>query len=210
MRFADLDAVTIDGFGTLLRLRDPVPALATALRRRGVGRGEDVVAAAFQSEARYYRAHAHSAKDEPTLAALRRRCAAIFLAAAEADLDPDEFAPAFVEALVFEPVPGAVATIEALVARGLALAVVANWEISLRGHLRAHGLDRRFASIVISAEVGAAKPAPGPFRVALAELRVDAGRALHVGDHADDERGAASAGMRFAWAPLATAFRGWE
>ncbi|MDQ3874805.1 MAG: HAD hydrolase-like protein [Actinomycetota bacterium] len=210
MRFADLDAVTIDGFGTLLRLRDPVPALAAALRTRGVDRDPDVVAAAFRAEASYYRAHAQSARDEPTLAALRRRCAAVFLAAAKADLDPGEFAPAFVGALVFELVPGAAATIEALAARGLALALVANWEISLREHLRTHGLDRRFASIVISAEVGAAKPAPAPFEVALSELRVDARRALHVGDGADDEQGAAAAGMRFAWAPLAAAFRAWE
>jgi len=26
MRFADLDAVTVDGYGTLVRLVDPVPA----------------------------------------------------------------------------------------------------------------------------------------------------------------------------------------
>ena len=33
MRFAELDAVTVDGYGTLVRLVDPVPALARALAR---------------------------------------------------------------------------------------------------------------------------------------------------------------------------------
>ena len=37
-----------------------------------------------------------------------------------------------------------------------------------------------------------------------------AARALHVGDEDEDEQGAAAAGVRFAPAPLATAFAGWS
>ena len=41
MRFADLDAVTVDGFGTLLRLVSPIEALRDALREVGDGVGDD-------------------------------------------------------------------------------------------------------------------------------------------------------------------------
>jgi putative hydrolase of the HAD superfamily len=210
MRFADVDAVTIDGFGTLLQLRNPVPALSAALRVRGIDRDEAAVTRAFREEGRYYRAHAQTAGDDVRLQTLRRDCAAVFLAALEADLDVEEFTPAFLAALVFEPVPGAVETIASLAGHALELAVVANWEISLREHLHAHGLDHRFATIVISAEIGAAKPDARPFQLALAELGIEPERALHVGDDRVDEEGAAAAGMRFAWAPLRTAFIGWQ
>jgi FMN phosphatase YigB (HAD superfamily) len=206
MRFAELDAVTVDGYGTLLELADPVPRLSAALRERGIERSGAAVAAAFRAEMRYYTSHAQSAVDEPSLSDLRRACAGVFLEAADAALDPREFCGALIDALVFEPVAGAVETLDRLAACGLALAVVANWEISLRHHLRRHGLDRRFASVVISAEIGAAKPDPRPFEAALAELGVEPARALHVGDQDDDEQGARAAGMAFAWAPLVGAF----
>ena len=209
MRFADVDGVTVDGYGTLLELRDPIPALQATLAERGVERDRDVLRRAFGIESEYYRANSLRARDEDTLTDLRRDCAEVFLAAAGAELDAGEFAPAYVSALVFEPVRGAIATLEALAARGLALALVANWEHSLRHHLREHGLERHFASVVISAEVGAKKPDPRPFLVALDELRVPPARAVHVGDDEVDQRGAAVAGMRFRWAPLATAFDAW-
>ena len=34
MRFAELDAVTVDGYGTLVRLLDPVPSLVRSLAKR--------------------------------------------------------------------------------------------------------------------------------------------------------------------------------
>ena len=51
MRFADLDAVTIDAFGTLAGLTDPVPALGDALRERGIARPPEAIAAAFATAA---------------------------------------------------------------------------------------------------------------------------------------------------------------
>jgi HAD superfamily hydrolase (TIGR01509 family) len=210
MRFADLDAVTVDAFGTLLALRDPVPALTAGLLRHGITRDRAVVERAFGAEGRYYREHALAARDPSSLAALRRACTTVFLDAAEAEIDVDAFTPAFVDALVFEPIAGAVETLEILTARGLALAVVANWEVSLRDHLRRLGLDRRLAAVVISAEVGVAKPDPLLFRAALDQLGVRPERSLHVGDDAIDEQGALAAGMHFAWAPLVEAFREWS
>jgi hypothetical protein len=48
MQFADLDAVTVGAFGTLVELVDPVPGLRESLRALGVERNEEAVAAAIE------------------------------------------------------------------------------------------------------------------------------------------------------------------
>src|SRR3989442_14922403 len=124
MRFADLGAVTVDAFGTLVRLADPVPALERALRARGVQPSREEIAAAFRAEVRYYVEHKLEGRDAESLARLRSTCAGVFLDALGAGLDPEEFAPGLVGALEFEPLPGAVDTLTALRLRGLRLAAV--------------------------------------------------------------------------------------
>ena len=106
--------------------------------------------------------------------------------------------------------PGAVETLDRLRGRGLDLAVVSNWDVGLTEHLERIGAGRLFSTVVTSAEAGAAKPDPAVFRLALERLGVEPARALHVGDEDEDEQGAAAAGMRFAPAPLATAFADWS
>lgn len=210
MHFADLDAVTVDGYGTLLRLVDPVPALGSALRARGVERSPDEVAAAFAAEASYYRPNAVRGRDEQSLAELRRECVGIFLEAARAELDPAGFVDAFMDALRFELVPGAHEVLEDLHGRGLRLAVAANWDCSLHTQLERVDARSLFSAVVTSAEAGAAKPDPAVLRLALERLAADPARALHVGDEDVDEQAAGAAGMRFAPAPLETAFLGWQ
>jgi putative hydrolase of the HAD superfamily len=210
MRFADVDAVTVDGYGTLLTLRDPVDELRRALRRHGVERNDESVERGFRVEVAYYAANKQRAHDDDGLARLRERCAGIFLEAVDAPLDPRTFVAAFIDALVFEPLAGALETLDALAARGLTLGVVANWDVSLRSHLERLGWDSRFATVVLSPEVGVEKPDPRPFQVALAKLGVAPERSVHVGDDEVDERGAAAAGMRFVPAPLEHAFAGWR
>ena len=200
---ADLEAVTIDAFGTLLTLRDPIAALRHALHERGVERTPEQIAAAFAEEGRYYRGRSYEGVDEASLALLRRDCAAVFLDALEADLDPEEFARPYVEALEFEPMPGAAEAVSALERLGLRLAVVSNWDIALWGYLEQLGLADHFATVVTSAEAGAPKPDPRIFWLALERLGVRPERALHVGDSEADEEGARAAGMAFAPAPLA-------
>jgi len=200
-----VDAVTIDAYGTLLTLRDPLPALADALRAHGIERTREQIEAAFRAEMAYYVERSHEGRDEATLALLRRDCAQVFLEAADAELDPAEFARPYVEALEFEPLPGAVEAVEALAARGLRLAVVSNWDVGLHEHLRRLGLH---LPAFTSAEAGAPKPDPAVFRAALERLGVLAERALHVGDSEADEEGARAAGMQFRPAPLADAVRG--
>ena len=198
-----LDAVTIDAYGTLVTLPDPVPLLAAALREHGAERTLEQVEQAFRAEVAYYVPRSHEGRDEATLALLRRDCARIFLEGAGAgEVDAEAFRHAFVAALRFIPVPGAVEACEALVARGYALAVVSNWDIGLHDHVRKLGLD---LPVVTSAEAGAPKPDPAIFRLALERLGVPPERALHVGDSDADEEGARAAGLRFRPAPLAAA-----
>jgi HAD superfamily hydrolase (TIGR01509 family) len=205
MRFADLDAVTVDGFGTLLELEDPTEPLARALAERGVDRSSSDVGHAFAVEARHYRLHAHTAGDDEALRELRRDCARVFLDDLAAPLEPEEFVDAFLAALVFRPVAGAVEAIAALRSHGLRLAVVSNWDCALPERLDALGLLREFDTVVTSAEVGVPKPEPDALRVALERLGAPAGRALHVGDEGADAQAARAAGMHFAPAPLSTA-----
>ena len=103
----ELEAVTIDAYGTLVTLRDPVPGLRAALASRGVERRASAVQHAFEAEVAFYVARSHEGRDEATLALLRRDCAGVFLEALESELDPDDFASAFVSSLRFEELPGA-------------------------------------------------------------------------------------------------------
>ncbi len=195
---ADLDAVTLDAFGTLLELRYPVPALRQALAERGVERDERAVREAFEVEAEYYRAHRLQARDDETLAQLYERCGETFLAAVGAPGLAFDYG-GFFEFTVIDGVPDAV---ERLARHGLALAVVADWDIGLAQRLHDRGLDRHLATVVTAAEVGAVKPSTAGFRLALDRLRVEPNRALHVGDQPRDAEGAAAAGMHFERAPL--------
>jgi putative hydrolase of the HAD superfamily len=210
MRFADLDAVTLDAFGTLVALRDPVPALLRSLDARGVERTVEEAETAFRDEVAYYRDHAIEGADEAGLADLRRRCAAVFLDSLHAAVEPNEFAPDLVAAIEFDLEPGVVETLSDLRARGLELAVVSNWDSSLATHLERVGLTRLVTEVVSSASVGIEKPDPAVFAEAVRRLRVDPARVLHVGDSPADEDGARAAGLHFAYAPLAGVFEGWS
>jgi HAD superfamily hydrolase (TIGR01509 family) len=196
---AGIDAVTIDAYGTLVTLVDPVPALSEALAKRGVERDHDTVVHAFRTEVAHYRKHSFEGHDEGGLAQLQRDCTRVFLDAADADLDVDEFTPAFTGAMHFEAVPGVVPALERLRSLGLELAVVANWDLTLERLLAEAGVARYFRAIVHAA----AKPAPDGLLRALAELGVEPHRALHIGDDTVDEAAARAAGMQFEPAPLA-------
>lgn len=199
-----LDAVTLDAMGTLVELDDPAPRLGAALAERGVERELDAVGAAFRAEVAYYIPRTVEGSDAEGLADLQRRCAAVFLEHAGADLDPEEFAPAFLESIVFRPLPGVEAALARLARAGLALACVSNWDVSLARQLERAGLAPVFAAVVSSAAAGAAKPDPRPLALALERLGVEPARALHCGDGDSDREGAAAAGLAFEPVPVAT------
>src|SRR3954447_22408835 len=183
-----VEAVTIDAFGTLVTLRDPLPALQRALAAHGVSRSLVEVRRAFEAEVAYYVPRSHEGRDPAALAQLRRDCAAVFLDAVRADLEPDAFP--FVASLEFDLVPGGRQVCDDLSQAGLKLAVVSNWDIGLLEHLERLGLH---LPVITSAEAGAAKPASAVFELALERLGVgDPGRAVHVGDSDTDDLGAAA------------------
>ena len=209
VRLAQLDAVTFDANGTLVGLVDPIPNLEHALRRHGIERPRAEVARAFEAEGRYYMPRSLLGRDERSLATLHRECTGVFLGELEADLDPATFTAAYVDALVFEILPGAAQTLEKLRSRGLELAVVSNWDLTLPDRLDQLNLTESLSTIVSSAEAGVPKPDPAIFELALSRLGVQPERALHVGDGAADEAGARATGMHFAWAPAPTALENW-
>jgi putative hydrolase of the HAD superfamily len=198
VRAAELDAVTLDAYGTLVELRDPVPGLRQALAERDARRSDDEIRAGFRAEVAYYREHSGVGHDEQGLRRLQRDCAGVFLSAAGANLDPDEFGPVYAAAMRFDVLPGVTDGLERLRALGLELAVVANWDLSLQSMLADAGLGHFFSVVVHAAR----KPAPDGLLRALTELGVEPRRALHIGDDEVDEQGAAAAGLHFEPAPV--------
>jgi putative hydrolase of the HAD superfamily len=203
-RGAGLDAVTIDAFGTLVELENPVGRLRAALAARDVDREEGSVAAAFATEIEYYLVHKGEGRDTASLLDLRTRCAGVFLAGVAPGLDPGEFAPAFVGALVFRPLEGVVPALRRLRRAGLELACVSNWDVGIGEQLERAGLGSYLSAVVSSAETGAEKPDPRVFEEAVSRLGVSSERALHIGDEEADRTGAEAAGLRFEPAPLDT------
>jgi beta-phosphoglucomutase-like phosphatase (HAD superfamily) len=193
VKAADLDAVTIDAYRTLMTLIDPLPALQKLLPDHD----RAAIERAFEAEGKYYREHVDRGHDAATLGRLREECVGVFNETLGSALSPD----AYVGTLRFEPLPGALGAVQQLRALGLTLAVVANWDFGIHEHLGEAGFTQFFAAIVPAA----GKPSPDGILRALGELGVEPARALHIGDDEADERAADAAGVRFAPAPLADA-----
>jgi FMN phosphatase YigB (HAD superfamily) len=201
---SELDAVTIDAFGTLVELENPVGRLQAALADRGVERDERAVAAAFSAEVEYYVVHKGEGKDAASLADLRTRCAGVFLGGVAPEVRAEEFTSAFVGALVFRPLEGVLPALATLRRAGLELACVTNWDVGVGEQLERAGVGGYLSAIVSSAEAGAEKPDPHVFLAAVGRLGIRPERALHVGDDEADRVGAEAAGFAFEPAPLAT------
>jgi putative hydrolase of the HAD superfamily len=100
--------------------------------------------------------------------------------------------------LIFRPYPESEEVMEELLAIGLPLFVVSNWDVALEGVLENLGWVRYFDGIVASAKVGSEKPEGAIFEEALrlAGLAVRRDRVVHVGnDPVSDVEGAISAGI---------------
>ena len=209
-RLADLDAVTFDANGTLLGLIDPAPKLGRLLRHRGVDRPPEAIRRAVAAEGAVYAARSAEAHEPVAFAALQRECTEVFLDEVGANgLDPDDFTALYVGAMEFEVLANVRESLRRLQRCGLALGVVANFDLTLNVRLHEHGLAHFFTAVVTPADADAVKPDPRIFYVALERLGVAPKRALHIGDGAVDEEGAGAAGMKFAWAPIPRALEGW-
>ena len=91
---------------------------------------------------------------------------------------------------------GAERLLRCLHARRHPMAVVTNGSASQRLKLEAIGASRFFNAVLISEEVGIAKPDPRIFQLALSRLNARPGRSVFVGDSLEhDMAGAGHAGM---------------
>ncbi len=198
----DVEAVLLDGLGTLVALAPPWPALVEQLREaHGVELAPAAAERAFRAEMAYYRAHHHEGRDAEALEDLRRRCGEVLRARLPTEvreaLSTTQLTTAMLEALRFTAYPDVPAALAGLRARGIALIVVSNWDISLPAVLREVGLEGMVDSVVTSAQVGSPKPDRAIFDAALALAGVSPDRAAHVGDSIEhDVRGALAAGIR--------------
>jgi putative hydrolase of the HAD superfamily len=183
-------AVLLDGMGTLLRLVPPAPALARAL-----GVDEATAERAFREEVAYYVVHHLEGSDPSGLGDLRARCAAVLAEAA--GTDPELALDALTGSLRFEAWEDVEPALSAVRDLGIRLVVVSNWDCSLTDVLGGLGLLPLLDGVVTSAEVGAAKPDPRVFEVALEQAGCAPGQALHVGDSVENDlEGAIAAGVR--------------
>jgi putative hydrolase of the HAD superfamily len=191
-------AILLDALGTLVALEPPAPRLRAELAGRfGLEVSARTAAHAIAVEIAYYRAHLDDGRDEPSLRALRRRCAGALREALPApDLELDPLLDALLASLRFIPFADVRPALEAARSRGQRLVVVSNWDVSLHEVLRALGLEPLFDGILTSAEARARKPARAIFEQALALAAVGPGEAVHVGDSLDEDvAGARAAGI---------------
>lgn len=123
---------------------------------------------------------------------------------------PDEHAEAVyrrtIDPAEWEVYPDTVDVLKALRHRGIRTAVVSNIAWDIREVLDPAGAEAD--EIVLSYEVGAAKPDPRIFEAALARLGVDPAHALMVGDSMENDGAARELGCAFAYVePLPLAER---
>ena len=97
-------------------------------------------------------------------------------------------------------VDGAADLLEALRPHGKIAIISNNVTVEQREKLRVCGLDRLLDAVVISEDVGCAKPSPAIFQIALDRLGARASCAIMIGDSwSADVLGARAAGIRAIW-----------
>jgi HAD superfamily hydrolase (TIGR01549 family) len=177
--------VLLDALGTLVRLEPPWDHLD--------GEPSEPLERGFRAEMSYYREHSDEGRDPDSLAALRRRCAAIL----SAELGREVAVEEMMAAIRFRAYRDAAPALAELRALGVRLVCVSNWDYSLPDVLARVGLADELDGVVTSAAVGARKPDPRLFEAALEVAGCAADEALHVGDTpSEDVEGAKAAGIR--------------
>ena len=182
-------AILLDALGTLVELEPPAERLRAAL---GGEHTAEEAERAMRAEMTYYREHSHEAVDEPSLAALRERCAELL----GHKLGRAVSVETMMSAIRFRAFDDAVPALEELRERGLQLVCVSNWDCSLPSVLERVGLAELLDGVVASATAGARKPEPAIFRAGLELAGCEPAEALAVGDTPEEDvAGAKAAGI---------------
>lgn len=212
-----VEAVLFDFHGTLAQVEDSVTwveaaaaACGTTLdRARATALADRLVTAGRAGGPLPRRVPPHLAEvwAERDLHPAAHRAAYVGLAAT-VDTGVDGLPEALYERLLtpdgWLPYADTVATLRALRAAGVPVAVVSNIGFDLRPHFAAWGLTDLIDAFVLSYEVGRCKPDPAIFLRACGMLGVDPERALMVGDTPADA-GAVRAGCATLVLPAAEA-----
>ncbi len=205
------DAVLFDAAGTLIELHEPVAAIyARVAADFGVRVDAPRLAEAFAG------AHRRAppmvfAGIEPSRVADRERAwwrdvvrdtfrradpNAHFGEPGDFDAFFERLFATFARPETWRPRAGAREVLPRLRGRGLALAVLSNFDQRLRKILEGLGLTRYFDFVILPSDALAAKPDPRIFAFALARLGVAPGASLYVGDdHENDMLAARNAGL---------------
>jgi len=173
---------------------------------------DEVLAVAFETVgvepffdgAEYMTRFAEFVDAGPEVEPIREACFSAF--AAEAGLDSDvgravaDVYAAERDQTAVSALPGARDALDALEDR-YTLGMVTNGSPDTQSpKLRSLGLTDRFETVVHGGVDAPYKPDPEPFHRALADLRIDPGRAVHVGNSLEsDVAGAHAAGLRSVW-----------
>lgn len=209
---ARVEAVLFDAAGTLIRPREPVGE--TYAR---VARAHGAQISAWRLEDAFRRVHDGRSRETPMafpdaaperIPALERAwwrelVRGTFLAADSA-VRPRDFDAlfaalwdAFADPSAWRAMPGAREALAALRGRGVATAVVSNFDARLPALLEGLGLAALLDAVVLPLHARACKPDPAIFCAGLAALGAEAARSVYVGDHAALDLDAARAvGMR--------------
>jgi putative hydrolase of the HAD superfamily len=191
-RFKDYRAVTFDVGGTLIEPHPSVGAVyAEVARRFGIEANPDVVTGCF------YRAWKERGQFDYTRAAWSELVCASFQDFGV--ISPECFSAiyeAFAEPSAWRIFPDVLPALAALRSANMRMGIISNWDERLRPLLRALHLSDYFEEIVISHEVGYAKPKRQIYQAALETLRLPASQILHMGDgRRENFEGARDAGF---------------
>ena len=199
-------ALLLDAMGTLITLRDSVgTTYAAVAAEHGITADPAAIDALFPGVYRGAPPLAFAPSDPQALLEAERRWWGDRIHALFQALDGAPTpTPALVEALfdrfaqpqLWRVYPEGPDCLAAWRRQGLRLAVVSNFDRRLHGLLDGLGLAPWLERVIVSSEVGAAKPSPLPFQRALESLALPPDQVWHVGDQPEDAEGAARAGLR--------------
>jgi putative hydrolase of the HAD superfamily len=200
-----LKAVLFDAAGTLFRVRGCVGlAYATVAARHGVAASAEEMDGRFHSAFRSMPPMCFPGVPEEDLPEHERAWWRQVVSVALAGFRLDDFETFFSDLFSYfaradswELYPDVIPVLSGLRARHLRLAIVSNFDGRLIRICEGLGIARFFDTVVMSSQVGCAKPDPLIFAIALERIGVSPAEALHVGDSETlDVQGAEAAGLR--------------
>lgn len=200
-----LRAVLFDAAGTLFRVRGSVGgAYAAVAARHGVSAGADDIERRFRSAFRNMRPMCFPGVAAENIPEHERAWWRQVVTAAFADFRFDDFDAFFGELFDYfaradrwELFADVRPTLSGLRARDVRLAIVSNFDSRLTRICQGLDIASFFEAVVMSTQVGCAKPDARIFAIALERISTRASAALHVGDsELLDVKAAQAAGLR--------------